>query len=95
MNTLDEALFISPIVGKDRFFLITSASHMVRAVALFKKIGMNPVPTPTDHLVKLDEKQKSLFPSTSNILKSDALIYEYLGLIKERISGNIGYALKH
>lgn len=89
MNTLDEARFISPIVGKDRFLLITSASHMVRSVALFKKMGMNPVPAPTDHLVKLLEKQTPIFPSTANILKSDTLIYEYLGLIKERINGNI------
>lgn len=84
MNTLDEARFISPIVGKNRFLLITSASHMGRAMALFKKMGMNPVPAPTDHLVKLHEKQTSIFPSTSNILKSDTLIYEYLGLIKNQ-----------
>jgi uncharacterized SAM-binding protein YcdF (DUF218 family) len=89
MSTLDEALFISRIVGKRRFLLVTSASHMVRAMGLFNKLGMNPVPAPTDHLVKSSGDGISIFPRTSNIVKSDTLIYEYLGLIKERLRGNI------
>ena len=89
MSTFDEARFIKPIVRGERFLLVTSASHMVRAMALFKKFGMNPVPAPTGHLIKYDGKGFSIIPGTENLLNSDALIYEYLALVKEHLWGNL------
>ena len=89
LNTQDEAVYVKPIVGSEKFILVTSASHMARAMALFKKLGMNPIPAPTDHLVKNYDDHIPLFPSAANLMKSDTMIYEYLGLLKEKISGNI------
>jgi len=89
MSTFDEARFIKPIVKNERFLLVTSASHMVRAMALFKKLGMNPIPAPTGHLIKHYGKAISIFPGTENLLNSDELIYEYLALIKEHLWGNL------
>ncbi len=89
VSTLDQARLIKSIVWAERFLLVTSASHMVRAVALFEGLGMDPVPAPTDYLVKHHDKGSSIMPSSTNVLKSDSMAYEYLGLIKEKLLGNI------
>lgn len=43
-NTYEEARLVKPIVQDGRFILVTSASHMPRAMALFKKQGINRWP---------------------------------------------------
>jgi len=51
-DTKDEAVLIQKIVGNEKLILVTSASHMPRSMALFKKRGMQPIPAPTDHTIK-------------------------------------------
>ena len=80
-DTEDQAQFIKNIVGNDRFVLVTSASHMPRSVALFKKVGLDPIPAPTNH--RLFERQGGLrpedfIPSTRGLSKAENAIYEYL-----------------
>ena len=89
MSTFEQARFIKPIVRSQRFILVTSASHMPRSVALFRKLGMNPVPAPTGHLVKHFGDSSSIFPSVSNLKKSNIVVYEILGIIKEKVLGRI------
>lgn len=89
MSTFDGAMFVRPIVKEEGFLLVTSASHMPRAMALFRKLGMNPVPAPTGHLVKHYGNKLSVMPSTSSLMKSDTMIRELLGLIKEKFMGRI------
>jgi len=89
MSTFDQARFVQSIVHDDSFLLVTSASHMSRSMALFKKLGMDPIAAPTGHLVKQYGKEISLFPSALNLRKTDVLIYEILGLIKEKIMSRI------
>lgn len=89
MSTFDEARLIKPIVRNQRFILVTSASHMPRSMALFRKLGMNPVPAPTGHLVKQFGDSISVLPSVSNLKKSDTAFYEILGIIKEKALGRI------
>ena len=48
-TTADEALRVREIVGSDRVVLVTSALHMPRAMRLFRKAGVSPVPAPTDY----------------------------------------------
>jgi uncharacterized SAM-binding protein YcdF (DUF218 family) len=90
-DTEDEANFIKPIVNKDRFILVTSASHMPRSMAIFRKLGMNPVPTPTGHKVKDSQSFNSLlfFPKAENLLKSEAGMHEYLGMVWAKLRGQI------
>lgn len=91
MSTFDEARLIKPIVSNQKFILVTSASHMPRSMALFRKLGMNPVPAPTGHLVKHYGDRISVIPSVSNLKKSGTAIYEILGIIKEKALGRIPY----
>ena len=89
MSTFDEAKFIKPIVKTERFLLITSASHMRRSMALFRKLGMQPIAAPIGHLVKRIGDGISFLPGARNLLKSDTIIWETLAYIKERLLGRI------
>ena len=51
-DTADEAEIIAKMIGRERFILVTSAAHMPRSMALFKKRGLQPIPAPTDFLVR-------------------------------------------
>jgi len=90
-DTKDEARLIQEIVGNDKFILVTSASHMPRSIALFKKLGMEPVPAPTDYWVK--ERQGispgMFFPSADGMRKAERAFREYLGLVWSKIRGQI------
>lgn len=88
-NTFEEALFIKPIVRDEKFLLVTSALHMPRAMALFKELGMSPIPAPTAHLVKQKKSADFFIPHPINLVRNELAIYELLGLIKEKILGNI------
>lgn len=90
-DTIDEARLIKPIVGNDMFILVTSASHMQRSIAMFKKMGMNPIPAPTGHSVKESHgiSPGSFFPSSGGLPKAESVIYEYLGLIWAKLRGQI------
>jgi len=91
LDTKDEARIIKGIVGNNPFVLVTSASHMPRSMAMFKRLGMNPIPAPTGHNVK--ERQGaspgSFFPNASNLRKAEKTVYEYLGIIWAKLRGQI------
>lgn len=90
-DTEDEARFIQPIVGQERFVLVTSASHMPRSMLIFKRYGMDPIPAPTDYLVK--ERQRiapnMFYPTAGSLLKAERAFYEYLGLAWLKLRGKI------
>lgn len=89
MSTEDEAKLLKPVVRDESFLLVTSASHMPRSMGLFRKMGMNPIPAPTGHLVKQYRDNISFMPSVSNLKKSQAAFYEILRMLKEKILGRI------
>ncbi|MCP4157197.1 MAG: envelope biogenesis factor ElyC, partial [bacterium] len=65
------------------FLLVTSASHISRAVQIVKNLGMSPVPAPTDHKVKrkVQLSPDAFFPSASNLYKTERTFYEYMGIV--------------
>lgn len=86
-STYDEAKILKSILGDERFFLVTSASHMPRAMLLFRNLGMNPVAAPTGHLVKR-YGDRSYMPSVDNLRKSEAAFYEILATVKMKLFKN-------
>ena len=90
-DTKDEALFIKPIVGNELFVLVTTASHIPRSMALFNKLGMNPIPSPIGHSVKDVQglSHYSFFPSPGNIQKTELAIHEYLGMTWAKLRGQM------
>ena len=91
-DTKDHPIYVKEIIGKDRFILVTSASHMPRAMGLFRKHGMEPIPAPTDYMVKEREGGLSpgmFFPSAGSLEKAERAIHEYLGMMWGKIRSQI------
>ncbi|GAB6060609.1 envelope biogenesis factor ElyC [Desulfonatronum parangueonense] len=84
-DTAEEALELRKNLGAEvDFILVTSASHMPRAVLLARAAGLAPIAAPADFLVKDAEGQFSpgeLFPSASALRRTERAIYEAMGLI--------------
>jgi uncharacterized SAM-binding protein YcdF (DUF218 family) len=91
LDTHDEARFLAPLLGTEPFVLITSAGHMPRALALFRKAGTDPIPMATHHYLKTSPGPPSprnfLLPQEGNIEACRAAIHEYLGLFWSRLRG--------
>ena len=90
-DTHEEAEFIKPIVGTTPFLLVTSASHMPRAMGLFRKLGMQPIAAPTDYLAKSNRSltPDDIFPSSYGLYEAERTFYEYLGIAWEKLRGQI------
>jgi uncharacterized SAM-binding protein YcdF (DUF218 family) len=90
-DTEEQARLLKPLVGRERFFLVTSAVHMPRAMALFRRQGLDPVAAP----VGLPAQQmgqwspEGLFPSTGSLGLTDIALHEYLGLAWAWLRGDI------
>ncbi|MCX6122228.1 MAG: YdcF family protein [Ignavibacteriales bacterium] len=75
--------YIRNFGNKDNLILVTSSIHMPRAMTLFKKAGLNPVPAPTAFIIK-HESQKypgCLVPSSRNVMMMEEIMYAYVGMI--------------
>jgi len=82
-DTLEEAVAMKKVVGTHPFYLVTSASHMPRAMQFFKQQGLNPIAIPSGFL-----ERKTLwfsFVGGGNSYKSEAAWHEYIGLLWQRI----------
>lgn len=82
-NTNGEAEAYFREFGKsNQLILVTDAIHMPRAMMLFRKVGLDPIPAPTNHLIKQGSVKDpfSWLPSISNINKMNAAMHEYLGM---------------
>jgi uncharacterized SAM-binding protein YcdF (DUF218 family) len=90
-DTAGQALLIKSIVGDDKFVLVTSAAHIPRSVAMFKKLGMHPVPAPTGHFVNGRQgiRPGTFFPGSRGLLKAECAFHEYLGYIWGKLRGQI------
>ena len=92
-DTEEEAVLIQKIVGREGFVLVTSASHMVRAMGLFRKLGMRPIPAPTDYGIKegpVEEINPGMFfPGTTELQNTETAVYEYLGLAWAKLRNRI------
>ena len=71
--------------------LVSSASHLPRAVGLMKKLGMGPIPAPCDY--RADEHAgldlDDVFPSGVNWQKLDRAWHEYLGMAAAKLLGRM------
>jgi|AJXC01.1.fsa_nt_gi Uncharacterized conserved protein len=77
-DTKEESIFTKSIVNNRPFILVTSASHMPRAIKLFKDSGLNPIAAPTDF------KGKNIsflsLPNIGSLEKSRNAMHELLGI---------------
>jgi uncharacterized SAM-binding protein YcdF (DUF218 family) len=79
-DTQDEARLLKKQLGSEPFYLVTSAGHMPRSMALFKKVGTHPIAAPTDFQALWETfKPTFLFPQPAALVKTELAFYEYLG----------------
>lgn len=90
-DTKDQAKNIRSIVGDNKFILVTSASHMPRTIALFKKLGMDPIPAPAGHRVKQSSglSPQDFYPGSGALSKAERAVYEYLGIAWAKLRDQI------
>jgi uncharacterized SAM-binding protein YcdF (DUF218 family) len=90
-DTEEEAVLIAKMVGAQKIILVTSAAHMLRSVALFKKHGLHPIPAPADYLVKEAQgpNHGRFFPSAGPLQQVESAWHEYLGLAWAWLRGSI------
>jgi uncharacterized SAM-binding protein YcdF (DUF218 family) len=81
-DTADQAAHLAKVLGHQPFILVTSALHMPRAVALFKKYGMQPIPAPTNYLHHETQgfDPGRFLPQVGPLGQTTAALHEYLGL---------------
>jgi uncharacterized SAM-binding protein YcdF (DUF218 family) len=90
-DTETQAEVVRTRLGAEEFYLVTSASHMPRALALFRKAGTNPIPAPTHFLTQSDSSlaPSDFFPTSGGLRRAEAATYEYLGLAWAKVRGKI------
>lgn len=88
-DTQEEAIAAKKLIGNEPFILVTSASHMARAMKFFAHEGLTPLPAPTNHLASLQYPDYTNFFSSHALMKSRILFHEILGMIWSNIKDNI------
>jgi uncharacterized SAM-binding protein YcdF (DUF218 family) len=90
-DTETQAEVVRARVGAEEFYLVTSASHMPRSLALFRKAGTNPLPAPAHFLTQTSPglSPGDFLPNSGGLRRAEATAYEYLGLAWAKVRGRI------
>ena len=86
-DTQDEAEAAKKYIGNAPFILVTSASHMKRAIKFFNHIGLKPIPAPTNHLAQITHPHYTNFFDINALRKTDMAWHEMLGLLWQKVKG--------
>ena len=98
VNTYENAIFSKEILerlGSKRILLVTSAVHMPRSMAIFRKQGIEAIAAPTDYLVSDDlSGPKPAYititrwmPDAQYLARTTRALKEYIGLVIYRLRG--------
>lgn len=87
-DTRQEAAEVAKIVRSQPFLLVTSASHLPRAMIFFQQQGLKPLPAPANQLAinsPLNFWERAI-PSPVWLGHSERAIYEWLGRAWQRLT---------
>lgn len=99
LNTRENAVNTQKIMqaqGIQRILLVTSAMHMPRSLLIFRKLGIEPIPAPTDFTaIQLDQAAKGsteaaildALPNADQLRRTTRAIKEYVGILVYRLRG--------
>lgn len=82
-DTWEEARQAAAFVRQKQLVLVTSASHMTRALKEFNDAGLTPLPAPTNYLAQKEITQAwdKYAPKALYLEQTERYWYETLGLI--------------
>ncbi len=93
-NTFENAVMTKRMINPDpseRWVLITSASHMPRALGIFYKSGWQVIPYPVDHDTNPETLFKITWNFSGNLSKLDSAVYEWMGLFVYYLTGKTSH----
>jgi uncharacterized SAM-binding protein YcdF (DUF218 family) len=78
----EQAQLVGKIVGKEPFILVTSASHMAKAIFMFKRAGADPIAAPAGYRSTAHNNlgAADLCPTSDGLGKAERAINEYVEL---------------
>jgi len=89
-DTFEEAQYLKKRLSTHPFYLVTSASHMPRALSIFEKMGMHPIAAPTDFTEAKAPTYYYFIPDGGNLSRSQRAVHEYLGQTWQTASDKFG-----
>jgi uncharacterized SAM-binding protein YcdF (DUF218 family) len=100
LNTHDNAIFTKEILQREQFkriLLVTSAAHMPRSLAIFRRAKIDAIPAPTDFMVSdrnliessysKQSRILSLIPTSESLDFTTQALREYIGMFIYRLRG--------
>jgi len=89
-DTEEEAAAVKDAIGDAPFLLVTSASHLPRAMIFFRHAGLHPLPAPANQLAISSPLNpwERIIPSPVWLMHSDRVGYETLGRIWQWLKGS-------
>lgn len=89
LDTADQAIKIFKLISHQPTYLVTSASHMPRSMALFQHQGMKPIAVPCNFLATRFRWWANWLPQSNMLGYSQAALHEYFGLLWSKWCGSI------
>ncbi|MGL5834311.1 MAG: YdcF family protein [Waterburya sp.] len=100
LNTHDNAIFTKEILQREqlkRILLVTSAAHMPRSLAIFRRAKIDAIPAPADLMVSdrnliesrysKQSRILSLIPTSESLDFTTQALREYIGMFIYRLRG--------
>lgn len=88
-DTYENAVEAVALLKTDNFAVVTTARHLVRAMAIFHKLGKDPIPSPTDHKLRVKSGGLRLLPSVGAMASSQECLHEYYGMVWYWLRGRL------
>lgn len=81
LDTAEEARSVTHLVGTQPFILVTSATHLPRAMKLFQSLGMQPIAAPAQFIADNAPfwNWQNLRWDADSLENSTVAVYEYMG----------------
>ncbi|MEZ8739260.1 envelope biogenesis factor ElyC [Photobacterium swingsii] len=91
-DTWEEAFQASSVVGNKNLVLVTSASHMERALFEFNEAGLQPTPAPTNYLAhrNIEQPWAKYTPQAKYLEQTERYWHETLGQWWQKLRNIIG-----
>lgn len=93
-NTYESAIQCASIINQRmarKVFLVTSEVHMLRALAVFRGRGMDPIPFPVLSLPRGPLKLKDFMPTAQGVELTSKAFYEIYGIIEYILGGKAAW----